>query len=161
MNAAVHACSELGRAKRSAPAAADSPETPQPRGLTIPPMNPAAAGSPEESRALRKALQDVTARAESLETDLARLEMDMPVIEKQREEAYASVAELQQQLKDLKLKGFDLDTKEAVQRIAAAESAAAKSSAATEAAVAARDAAVAQTQAVCNHPFFPNSTQSM
>ena len=157
----MHACSELGRAKRSA-AQADLPETPQPQGLTIPPLNPAAAGSPEESKALRKALQEVTARAESLEQDLARLNMDMPEVERQRDQASSRVTELEQQLKDLKLKGFDFDIRQSKQRVdaadqraAAAEAAAGQCREAAAAAAAARDAAVANAQAVCTPDSSP------
>jgi hypothetical protein len=97
---------------------------------------------------LRKALQDVTDRAAGLEQDLATFEMNMPEVERQRDEAYASVATLEQQLKDLRDKGFDLDTKEAVQRIHMAELAAAKTRAEAQAAVAAQQAAASQAQAV-------------
>lgn len=144
----VRACSELAKAKRSVAQQLDLPKTPQPRGLTIPPLNPAAAGSPEESRALRQALQEVTARAESLEQDVAALNMDMLVAEKERDEAHTKASELSQQLKDLRQKGFDLDVKEALRRIAAAEAAAGKSREAAESAAAARDAAVASAQEV-------------
>lgn len=135
---------------RRAPAAEPSkePSTPQPRGITIPALNPAASGSPEEARALRKALQDVTTHAESLEQDLARLEMEMPDVQRQRDEAYETVANLEQQLKDLRHKGYELDTREAVHRISAAEDAAAKNKADAEEAIASRDSAAAQLQEV-------------
>lgn len=122
------------------------PATPQPRGITIPALNPAASVSPEEARALRKALQDVTTRADALEHDLAVLEMEMPEVQRQRDEAYEKLMILEQQLKDLRLKGYELDTQEAVQRISAAEEAAAKCKADAEEAIASRDNAAAELQ---------------